>query len=130
MIHHIAFVELLCQLEREGAEQEWRETWAGLLVLRLYHLWHLNPETARPDAPGAVSVRGVVDALPESTPAKQRLTRILDTLGTPATEAPAVITRLLGDYASGLAHTAHWSVAHDVYQTAGMGSEAVRARGQ
>src|SRR5687768_6422367 len=92
VIHHVAFVELLSQLEREGAEEEWRETWAGLLVIRLYGLWHLKPEAAHGDSPGAISVRALVDDLPEATFARQALGTILDTLRTSGTTHAAVVS--------------------------------------
>ena len=119
-MHHLAFVEALSDLEAEGAEREWRETWAGLLVLRLYRLWELNPETAGTGAPCALSVRAVVDDLPESASIKKRLAQILDGLATPTAAHATSIARLLSDYASALAQRAQWTLADDVYRTAGM----------
>ena len=120
LIHHIAFVEALSHFEAQGADSEWRETFAGLLVLRLYRLWQLNPETAGVGAPGARSVHAIVDDLPESASTKTRLMQILDSLGGPAPMRRTVITRLLGDYATGLTQQAQWALAADVYETAGM----------
>ena len=128
MVHHIAFIEMLSQLERDGAKKEWRETWAGLLVLRLYHLWQLNPDVARSNAPGWVAVRRVVEALPEPSSIKRCLARILDSLRAPNGTPPLKVTRLLSDYADGLVGSAQWALAHDVYRAAGIGTEAVRAR--
>ncbi len=119
-MHHMAFVEVLSRLEAEGAEREWRETWAGLLVLRLYRLWQLNPETASTVAPGAASVQAVVDHLPESASIKKRLAQILETLRAPTAVHPTAIAELLGNYASGLAQRAQWTLADDVYETAGL----------
>lgn len=128
MIQYMAFVERLRELELKGAEREWRETWAGFLVLRLYHLWQLNPEVVHPNAPGAKSVRGVVNALPASAPIKERLVQILDSLRAPIGSSPAAIKRSLSEYAAGLAGGTHWSLVHEVYHTAGMGRAAMRAR--
>ena len=128
VIRHVAFVEALSQLEGEGAAGEWRETWAGLLVLRLYHLWQLNPHTAGTDTPGAGAVRAVVEELPESASVKIGLIRILDALRVPHTPRPATITRLLRNYAASLARRAQWSLAEDVYQTAGFHPPGVRSQ--
>ncbi len=119
MVHHVAFIEEMSQLEREGAHMEWRETWAGLLVLRLYRLWGVNPEIAHTGAPGAGCVRAVVDELPDSTPAKESLTDILDALRPRQTAEPAALAHLLLAYAACLRQHAKWSLAEDVYHTAG-----------
>ncbi len=119
MVQHIAFVEHMRHHESSPREWEWQETWAGLLVLRLYHLWQLEPGTAARDAPGAKAVRALVEGLPGPAAGKTGLIRILDALQANDSEPLATVASFLRDYASVLAARAEWHLADDVYQTAG-----------
>jgi hypothetical protein len=130
VIPHVAFIESMRRFECDGAETERRETWAGLLVLRLCRLWRLKPEVAQPDSSCAAAVGAIVNDLPESASAKEPLIRILETLSAPIAARPEVIGRLLGEYAAGLARKAHWSLSLDVYRTARLHCPSLNRRGR
>lgn len=120
MIHCMGFLERLSRLECESAESEWRETWAGFLVLRLYRLWHLEPQIAHANSPMAMAVRSFVGGLPESVHARGGFLRILNTLRRDGLEQRTVAARLLREYADGLIQQSHSAVAQDVHRTLAM----------
>ena len=120
MIHCMGFLERLSRLEYESAESEWREIWAGFLVLRLYRLWHLEPQIAAANAPMAMAIRSFVGSLPESVHAKDGFLRILDTLRRGGSEQRTVAARLVREYGAGLIQQAHSAVAEDVHRTLAM----------
>src|SRR5690349_2628671 len=94
-----AFLELLAQLEGQRSVDEWRETWAGILVLRLYHLWLVNPAVT--DGRGSLSraAEAAVTLLPETTASKPHLTSIVSALAGASATHRDRITRALADYA-------------------------------
>ena len=121
MIHQVVFFETLRELERSGAESEWRETLAGLLVLRLYHLWELDPGVAQCNTRVALRVRALVESLPESATAKDHLLALLDTLGEADAPTPQMVAAALGCYARALAERARLPLARDVCRVARLG---------
>lgn len=117
VIHCMGFLERLSRLEHESAESEWRETWAGFLILRLYRLWHFEPQITEASSPTAMAVRSFVGGLPESVQAKDGFLRVLDALRGNGREQHTLAARLLREYAAGLIQQTHSAVAQDVHRT-------------
>ena len=118
MISHVAFIEVMGEFETPGTHEEWRETLAGLLVLRMFHLWMVDPAIAHRATPSARFVRSLVMDLPESTPARPRLIAILDSLRPRGPVRPKDIAAVLESYAAVLASRAKWKLAREVYGAA------------
>ena len=121
----VAFLELLAQLERDGRETEWREMWAGMLVMRLYRLWMIESAITCSDATAARRARDVVASLPETTETKAHLSRIVAALRCARVVHRDAIARHVAEYASALAGQGRWPLAHDVYRLCGARPVAV-----
>jgi hypothetical protein len=120
MNDHIGFIEVVNEMTRGGLEADWLEAWAGFLVLRLHRFWQINPDATRVGTALVGAVQAVIDRLPESSPARAQLSRVVRTLGEVPPAPVGHVRWSLAAYGSSLAASGHWALAHDVYGIAGI----------
>jgi hypothetical protein len=114
MIPYRSFLSNLSRPECNSKETDRLETWAGLLVLRLYQFWHLDSAIGTAASPLAIAVRSFVNELPGSGRSRYCFLRVLDTLELGGVEQSLTAARHLRDYANDLRRCGQWALAEEV----------------
>ena len=116
MLRHLAFFEELARLDESNAS--WRSVSAGLVTMRLVDHWLAGEYCGVAVDSWAISaVRGAIEEVSETTPARRILTAIVDTMtSSSGVEFHTLCPRLIA-YGQALEYDAKWSLATDVYQT-------------
>ena len=114
-LRHLPFFERLASLDEQSSE--WRETSAGLLVLRLVDTWLEEGPSAVRGGWGVRAVRECIDAIAPGTPIRAILSGVIDAMSDASDAQPGVVTPRLMAYGQSLSLDAHYSLAADVFET-------------
>lgn len=114
-MRHLPFFERLASLDEQSSD--WRETSAGLLVLRLVDTWLEDGPSAVRGGWGVRAVRECIDAIAPGTPIRAILAGVIDAMSDATDVQPRVVTPRLMAYGQSLSLDAHYTLAADVFET-------------
>ena len=114
-LNHLPFFEALADLEESSAE--WRETLAGLLMLRLVDAWTAGERANNQPERSEVSAVGeAVDGIDPGNVLHGILKSVIHLATTPGEVSATTLPQLLA-YGRTLEFGARWTLAVDVYET-------------
>jgi tetratricopeptide (TPR) repeat protein len=114
-LRHLPFFDELATLDEGGAQ--WQTATAGLVALRMVDAWLENgPMVISDDGWGVSSARQAIDDVPDGTPIRALLHRVIDALQEPRPDIHVVVTPLMA-YGRALEYDAKWLLAADVYHS-------------
>jgi tetratricopeptide (TPR) repeat protein len=113
---HIAFFEALAGMHESDAA--WKETTAGLVLLRLADAWLAGDASVVAEGGwGVDAVRSSIAEIDEGRPVRRVLESALDSMVRAGTPDAHVVTPRLVAYAQTLDYDARWALSADVYET-------------